>query len=102
MNERPHHVSSWLLGIASALAALSAIAAPAFGAERVDLFDTKGNRTGYAIVDWAMGRVDFYDKDSRRTGYGKVNERGQIGRFDLKGRREGTTVVPLAPKPTAR
>lgn len=66
-------------------------------AERVDLFDTKGRRTGYAIVDRKAGRVDFYDARSRRTGWGKLDESGKVERFDLKGRRQGETAVPLAP-----
>lgn len=69
----------------------------ALAGERVNLFDTKGRRTGYAIVDRQNGRVDFYDAQSRRTGWGKVDESGKVERFDLKGRRQGETALPLAP-----
>jgi hypothetical protein len=68
--------------------------------ERVDLFDTKGRRTGHAIVDREAGRVDFYDAQSRHTGWGKLDQSGKVERFDLKGRRQEETVLPLAPGAT--
>lgn len=43
------------------LALTLALAAPAFAGERLDLFDLKGHRTGYAVVDRETGRVDSYD-----------------------------------------
>ena len=73
----------------------------ALGGERVDLFDTKGRRTGYAIVDREAGRVDFYDAQSRRSGLGKLDQSGKVERFDLKGRRQEGTALPLAPAPAS-
>jgi hypothetical protein len=65
---------------------------------RVDLFDTQGRRTGYAVVDQGTGRVDFYDTMSRRTGYGRVDGVGKVERFGLDGKRQGDTAVPVSPK----
>jgi hypothetical protein len=74
------------------------LSSPALAADRVDLFDLKGRRTGYAIVDRATGRVDFYDAQSRRTGYGKADPAGIVDRFDLRGRRQEETLVPVQAK----
>ncbi len=65
---------------------------------RIDLFDAKGRRTGYAVVDPDTGRVDFYDTMSRRTGYGRVDGVGKVERFGLDGKRQGETVFPVLPK----
>ena len=65
---------------------------------RVDLFDTQGRRTGYAVVDQGTGRVDFYDTMSRRTGYGRVDGVGKVERFGLDGKRQTDTAVPVSPK----
>ena len=92
------------------------LAAPALAAEsthsvsttaaprvtRVDLYDTQSRRTGHAIVDERTGRVDFYDEKSRRTRYGKIESTGRLERFDLEGRREGTTGVPSSKRGGAR
>jgi hypothetical protein len=72
---------------------------PASADERVDLFDRRGNRTGYAIVDQRTGRVDFFDRYSNRAGYGRIDARGNVERFDLKGRRQDETVLPVPRKP---
>lgn len=69
----------------------------ALAGERVDLFDTKGRRTGYAIVDREAGRVDFYDAQSRRTGWGRLHESGKVERFDPRGRRHGEPALPVPP-----
>ncbi|MGH8695312.1 MAG: hypothetical protein ACREVS_02430 [Burkholderiales bacterium] len=79
------------------LVAILAGPVTALAGERVDLFDTKGRRTGYTIVDRETGRVDFYDAQSRRTGWGRLDQSGKVERFDLKGRRQGGTALPLAP-----
>ena len=65
---------------------------------RVDLFDTHGRRTGYAVVDRDTGRVDFYDTMSRRTGYGRVDGGGKVERFGIDGKRQGETAIPVLPK----
>jgi len=72
---------------------------PASADERVDLFDRRGNRTGYAIVDPKTGRVDFFDRRSNRVGYGRIDTRGNVERFDLKGRRQDETALPAPRKP---
>jgi hypothetical protein len=62
------------------------------GAEtRVDLFDAKGNRTGYATIDDRTGRVDRFDTHGRREGgYGIIDQRnGRVDVFDSKGQRKG-------------
>jgi hypothetical protein len=40
-------------------------------ADRIDLFDTNSNRTGYIIVDPKTKRFDTYDTKSHRTGGGR-------------------------------
>jgi hypothetical protein len=77
---------------------LGVVLARAGEATRIDLFDTKGRRTGYAVVDRDTGRVDFYDPMSRRTGYGRVDRSGKVERFGLDGRRQGETAIPVLPK----
>lgn len=68
-----------------------ALAGSALAQERrVDLYDAKSRRTGYAVVDPETGRVDLYDRKSRRTGYGKMDGEGRLELFDLKGRRTGS------------
>ena len=64
------------------------------GQTRIDLFDTKSNRTGYGIVDEKTGRVDLYDPKSNRTGYGTIDKSGRIDFFDTKGNRTGSGQVP--------
>lgn len=67
---------------------------PAIAGERVDLFDTQGRRTGYAIVDRESGRVDFYDVNSKRLGWGQIRPSGRIENFDLNGRRQRDIRLP--------
>ena len=74
---------------------LGLCAIPALAADRVDLFDQQGRRSGYAIVDRKAGRVDYYDAQSRHTGWGKVDPAGRSEKFDLQGRRQEGTVLPL-------
>jgi hypothetical protein len=90
----------WVLVVAALLVGiiLEVVLGHAGEATRIDLFDAKGRRTGYAVVDRDTGRVDFYDTMSRRTGYGRVDGVGKVERFGLDGKREGGTVVPVLPK----
>jgi hypothetical protein len=81
---------------------LGGVLARAGEATRIDLFDTKGRRTGYAVVDRDTGRVDFYDTMSRRTGYGRVDRSGKVERFGLDGRRQGETAIPVLPNDDRR
>lgn len=82
---------------ASGLIGAALLGAPvwAVAGERVDLFDGKGQRTGYAIVDHKSGRVDFYDTFSKRTGWGRADDYGRVERFGLDGRRQSDTALPL-------
>ena len=66
--------------------------------ERVDLFDAKGQRTGYANIDRQSGRIDIYDRQSNRTGWGQTYGSGRTEIYDLKGQRQGSTVIPLPPR----
>jgi len=75
------------------------VASPAVAQDRVDFFDREGGRTGYAIVDPKTGRVDFFDVNSRRTGWGRLEPSGRVERFNLDGRRQEDTVLPLRRPP---
>ena len=90
----------WILVVLAALVGtiLGVVLTCAAETTRIDLFDAKGRRTGYAVMDRETGRVDFYDTMSRRTGYGRVDGAGKVERFGLDGRREGETVVPVLPR----
>ena len=64
-------------------------------ADRIDLFDTKSNRTGYIIVDPKSGRFDTYDTQSKRTGWGTINrESGTVDVYDKHGNRVGRGRLP--------
>jgi hypothetical protein len=83
--------------ILTALLLLLLFATPALAAERIDLFDQLGRRTGYAVVDRESGRVDYYDAQSRHTGWGKADAKGRAERFGMDGKRREGTVLPVAP-----
>ena len=87
----------WLLLLWSI--GFSAIVSPAVAQDRVDFFDREGRRTGYAIVDTKTGRADFFDANSRRTGWGRLEPSGRVERFNLEGRREEDTALPLRKPP---
>ena len=90
------------------LLGVALLATPARAAERptemrVDLFDTKSNRTGSAVVDEKTGRVDLYDTKSNRTGYGTIDKSGRIDLYDTRGNRTGSgQVTPGATRPGGR
>jgi hypothetical protein len=56
---------------------------------RVDLFDAKSRRQGYATIDDRTGRIDTYDVNSRRTGWGQVSPSGRVDFYGLDGQRQG-------------
>ena len=59
-------------------------------ADRIDLFDTSSNRTGYIIIDPKTKRFDTYDTKSHRTGWGTITrESGDIQVYDKDGNRIG-------------
>jgi hypothetical protein len=82
-----------------AVLAMSLVAEPAAvcaqDRTRVDLYDTRGRREGYAIIDHGSGRIDLYDRDSRRTGYGRAQPDGKVDLFDQRGGRRGV----IQPRP---
>ena len=64
-------------------------------ADRIDLFDTKSNRTGYIIVDPKTGRFDTYNTQSHRTGWGTITrESGDVQVYDKDGHRVGSGTLP--------
>ena len=64
-------------------------------ADRIDLFDTNSNRTGYIIVDPKTQRFDTYDTKSHRTGWGTITrESGDVHVFDKDGNRIGSGTLP--------
>ena len=70
---------------------------------RVDLFDTRSNRTGSALIDERSGRVDLYDTKSNRTSYGTIDKNGRIDLFDTEGNRTGSgQVAPGSTRPGGR
>lgn len=87
------------VALAAGLAALLAgpVATGEPGPIRIDLYDAKSNRTGYAVVDPTSGRVDTYDARSNRTGWGTVSPSGAVDLYDLKGRRTGSGRMDPAP-----
>ena len=94
--------------LGSALLGVAVLVAPGRteerrGQTRIDLFDTKSNRTGSASVDEKTGRVDLYDTKSNRTGYGTIDKNGHIDLFDTKGNRTGSgQVTPRSTRPDGR
>ena len=69
-------------------------------ADRIDLFDTNSNRTGYIIVDPKSKRFDTYDTKSHRTGWGTITqESGAVQVYDKDGNRIGSgTLLPSGVK----
>jgi hypothetical protein len=66
-------------------------------ADRIDLFDTTSNRTGYIIVDPKTKRFDTYDTKSHRTGWGTIiQESGAIQVYDKDGNRVGSGNLPAS------
>ena len=60
-------------------------------ADRIDLFDSNSNRTGYIIIDPKTKRFDTYDTKSHRTGWGTITrESGDIQVYDKDGNRIGS------------
>jgi hypothetical protein len=66
-------------------------------ADRIDLFDTNSNRTGYIIIDPKTKRFDTYDTKSKRTGWGTITrESGAVQVYDKDGNRIGSGVLPAS------
>lgn len=75
---RPIEWVAWValsFGVGAVFASLAYGQPPA--EQRLDLYDTKGNRLGYGKVQG--DRIDIYNTHSDRLGYGKV----QGNRIDL-------------------
>jgi hypothetical protein len=65
--------------------------------DRIDLFDTNSNRTGYIIVDPRTKRFDTYDTKSHRTGWGTITrESGSVQVYDKDGNRVGSGTLPAS------
>jgi hypothetical protein len=66
-------------------------------ADRIDLFDTKANRTGYIIIDPKTKRFDTYDTKSHRTGWGTITkDSGTVQVYDKEGNRIGSGILPAS------
>jgi hypothetical protein len=88
----------WTVVIVSAAVVLLVALGHAGERDHVNLYDAKGRRTGYAVVDRESGRVDVYDAQSNRTGYGTVDRStGRVDLFDAGGRRIPGALQPPAP-----
>ena len=87
-----YRVISLLLGVGTGLLLGGQLV---IAADRIDLFDTKSNRTGYIIVEPKTGRFDTYDTQSKRTGWGTITrESGDVQVYDRDGNRVGTGTLP--------
>jgi hypothetical protein len=63
--------------------------------DRIDLYDTKSNRTGYVILDPKTRRLETYDTRSNRTRWGTIaRESGDVEAFDKDGNWIGTGKLP--------
>ena len=65
-----------LTALSAALLGVALLVAPGRAADRpnetrIDLFDTKSNRTGYGTID-KSGRIDSFDTKGTRTGSGQA------------------------------
>jgi len=66
-------------------------------ADRIDLFDTNSNRTGYIIVDPKTKRLATYNTKSQRTGWGTISrESGDVDVYDKDGNRIGSGKIPAS------
>jgi hypothetical protein len=68
------------------------LAGTAWGQERRDIFDERGQREGYTREDpYNKDRLDFFDKDSKRTGYAVKDpySADQWNLYDKDGQRKG-------------
>jgi hypothetical protein len=64
-------------------------------ADRIDLFDTNSNLTGYIIVDPKTKRVDTHATKSHRVGWGTITqESGAVQVYDKYGNRIGSRKPP--------
>ncbi len=64
-------------------------------ADRIDLFDTKSNQTGYIIIDPKTKRFDTYDTRSNGTGWGTITkESGTVQVYDKDRNRIGSGILP--------
>ncbi len=91
-------MTSWLKGLALAVALIVGLTGPAFATKRVDLYDPEGRHVGYALLHHRAGRVDYYDIRDRRIGWGHVNtlsERYRVDLFAADGLATGYALVDL-------
>jgi hypothetical protein len=88
----PYRSISLILGVGTGLLLGGQVV---IAADRIDLFDTKSNRTGYIIVDPKTKRFQTYDMQSKRTGWGTITrESGTVQVYDKDGNRIGSGALP--------
>ena len=87
-----HRLVSFILGAGTGLLLGAQLV---IAADRIDLFDTNSNRTGYIIVDPKTKRFDTYNTNSKRTGWGTITrESGTVQVYDKDGNRVGSGTLP--------
>ena len=64
-------------------------AAPAAGADQLEILDRDGLLGGRAIVR-PGGSIDLFDAHSGRVGWGRQDRNGNVELFDVRGNRIGT------------
>lgn len=83
-----HRLVSFILGAGTGLLLGAQFV---IAADRIDLFDTNSNLTGYIIVDPKTKRFDTYNTNSKRTGWGTITrESGTVQVYDKDGNRVGS------------
>jgi hypothetical protein len=88
----PYRVITLILSVATGLLLGGQLV---IAADRIELFDTRSNRTGYIIVEPKTGRFDTYDAKSNRTGWGTITrESGDVQVYDKDGNRIGSGMLP--------
>lgn len=93
-------IGFWILMALGILLVLFIAFAVVTGADRLDLFDEEGHRTGYGTIDNGAGRLDLFDRDSRRTGYGAQRPDGSWDLFRPDGSRLGVIQPGLGGLPS--
>jgi hypothetical protein len=62
------------------------------GPTRIDVYDARGRRDGYIVID--RDRVDVFDTQSRRRGYGTIRSDGGVDLFAPDGSRSRRLTPP--------
>jgi hypothetical protein len=59
---------------------------------RIDVYDARGRRDGYIVID--RDRLDVFDARSRRRGYGRIRSNGSVDLFAPDGSRSHRLTPP--------